>query len=80
MALADDAADGAFAADQNGLDVAAVLVRHQIGDKARAAGKMHDLDVVAGTVKQVPRIGLAWRQMRRDQRKVGVVETPQTDC
>ena len=55
----------------------AVFVRHQIGNKARTAGKMHDLDVVARTVKQVPRIGLAGGEMRREQRKVGVVQTPQ---
>jgi len=39
VSLADDSADGAFAADQDGFDIAAVLVGNQIGRETRSAGK-----------------------------------------
>ena len=53
--LADDAAHRAFAADQNGLDVAAVFVGNEKRRERRSAGKVHDLDIVAGTVEQMVR-------------------------
>ena len=37
---------------------------------------MHDLDVVAGTVEQLVGIALILGQVRRDQREVGIVQTP----
>src|SRR5260370_9573465 len=40
MSLADDTADGAFAADENGFDVAAVLSGYQKARQTRAARKM----------------------------------------
>ena len=76
-ALADDAADRSLAANQDGLDVAAVLVGNQVGDQARTAGKMHDLDVVAGVVEQIVRISVAFGKIRRQQPEVSVVQAPQ---
>jgi hypothetical protein len=64
--LADDAAD-----------VAAFLVGDEIGRKARSAGKVHDLDIVAGVVEQFARFGLLMCKVRRDQRVVGGVQPPQ---
>ena len=75
--LADDAADSALAADKNGLHVTAVLVQNEIGGQARPAGKMHDLDVVAGTVQHVVRSGFLVGQMRCEQRIIGDAEPPQ---
>jgi len=76
IAFADNAADGALATDQNGLDVAPVLVGHQIGGETGAAGEVHDLDAIAGIVKQAVGVRFLLRQMRRDQRKVGGIEPP----
>ena len=77
IALADDAADRALAADQNGFDVAAVLAGDEVGNETRTTGEMHDLDVVAGAVEHVAGIGVDLGQMRRDQREVGGVEAAQ---
>ena len=77
ISLADNSADGAFAADQNGFDVAAVLVGDQIGRKSRSARKVDDFDIVAGIVKQVAGLGLLVGEMRRNQRKVAGAEPPQ---
>src|SRR5580704_13364329 len=75
--MADDAADGALAADQNGLDVTAVFVGDQIRRQARSAGKMDDLDIVTRIIEQVAGHGLFGREIRRDQRKVLGAEPPQ---
>ena len=77
IAVADDAADRTLAADQNGLDVAAVLVGDQIRRQAWSAGKMDDLDIIAGIIEQVTRDSLFGREMRRDQREVLGAEPPQ---
>src|SRR6266566_1714216 len=70
-AFADDAADGALAPDQDGFDVAAVLIGDQKSRKAWPTGEMNGIDIVAGTVEQVVGAGLLMREMRRDQSKIG---------
>src|SRR5215472_4125299 len=77
IALADNAADRTLTADQDGLDVVAVLAGHNVGDETRPAGKMHGLDMLAGAVKQVVRTGLGRAEPRLDQREVGAIEPAQ---
>ena len=45
--------------------------------ETRSAGKVDDLDVVAGIVEQFVRPGLFVREMRRDQSQIAGVEPPQ---
>src|SRR6266566_3882570 len=77
ISLADNSADGAFAADQNGFDVAAVLVANQVCRKTRSARKVDDLDIVAGIIEQFAGSGLFVHEMRRNQCKVAGAEPPQ---
>src|SRR5712671_4593510 len=77
MTLADDTADRAFATDQDGLDVAAVLVGNHVGDEPGAAGKMHDLDIVAGAVEQVAGLALVLCEVGGEQRVVGIAQSAQ---
>ena len=51
ISLTDNAADRALAADENGFDVAAVLVGNKVRGKARSARKVDDFDVVAGIIE-----------------------------
>src|ERR1700761_7131588 len=69
--MADDAADCAFAPDQDGLDIAAILVWYHVGNEAGAAGEIHRLDIVTGAVEQVGGARVDLREMRLDQRVVG---------
>ena len=64
ISLADDAADGAFAADQNGFDVAAVLIGNDERRQTRSAWEVDDLDIIAGIVEQVVRVALFLHKMR----------------
>src|SRR5260370_4709623 len=77
MSLADDTADGAFATDENGFDVAAVLAGYQKGRQTRSARKVDGLDVVAGIIQQLAGLRLFLREMWRDQREVFGAEPPQ---
>jgi hypothetical protein len=77
ISLADNSADGAFATDQNGLKVAAVLVGDQVRHKTRPAREVDDLDIVARIIKQVDVLGLFMREMWRYQSEVAGVEPPQ---
>ena len=77
ISLADNSPDGAFAADQNGFDVAAVFVGDEICRKTRSARKVDDLDIVAGIIEQVVCRSLFVREMRPNQRKVAGAEPPQ---
>ena len=77
VAAADDAADRAFTADQHGLDIAAVLARHQIGNKARPARKIDRADMIARIVKQMPRRKIRHFQRRCDQGVIGRAQCTQ---
>jgi len=47
---ASDGTDGALAAHQNDLYIAAVLIRNQVRREARSAREMHELDIIARAV------------------------------
>ena len=75
--MADDATDRTLASHQDGFDIAAILVRDQIGGEARSAWKMNRLDVVAGVVEQIVRVAVAGIEIRLDQPEVCLAETGQ---
>src|ERR1700680_1827232 len=77
ISLADNSADGAFTADQNGFDVAAVFVGNEVRRKTLPAWKVDDLDVVARIIKQGAGAGLFVHEVRLNQRKVAGAEPPQ---
>src|SRR6185437_12698244 len=77
IAEADDAADRALAANQHGLDVAAVFIGNEIGRKARATGKVDSVDVITGIIKQFVRSRLIRREMWRDQREIRLAQPSQ---
>ena len=72
--MAHDSADRAFAADEDRLDITAVLVGHEKRDEARTAGEVDHVDVVAGIVQQLVRGALPVLEMRLEQR---IVARPQ---
>ena len=75
--MTDDAADGAFAPDQNGLDVASVLVADQKRHQGRPAWKVDQVDIVAGIVEQFVGRLLGLDQVRHDQRIILVAQGTQ---
>src|SRR6266446_8740673 len=77
MSLADNSADSAFAADQNGLDVAAVLVRYHERCKTGSARKVDGVDIVAGIIEQAAGGALFVCKMWLKQRKIAGVQPPQ---
>jgi hypothetical protein len=71
VAGADDTADRPFAADQNRLHVASILVCDEVRDEAGSAGKVDRLDVVAGLVEKRAGFPFHHFEMRRHQRVIG---------
>src|SRR3954454_19024554 len=71
VSLTDYSADSAFAADQNGFDVAAVLTCDQVRRQARPTREVNYFDAVAGIIEQVIGLALPMRDIRRHQRKIG---------
>ena len=68
--MADDAADRALAPDQDGLDVASVLVAHEKRHQGRPTWKVDQVDIVAGIVEQLVRLLIGLDEMRRNQRVI----------
>ena len=75
--MTDDAADGALPPDQNGFDIAAVLVGNEIGCETRCAGKVDDFDIVPGIVDQVVAFSGDGDEKGFDQFEVGVADPAQ---
>ena len=70
VAMADDAADGALAADGGGLDVAAVVVEHHDRGHRALAGKTAGADVVARIEQDLVPTHRDQSQVRLDQGEI----------
>ena len=68
---------GAFAPDQDGLDVASVLIADEKRHQRRGAGKIDHVDIVAGIVEQLVGCLLGLDQVRHNQRIILVAQGTQ---
>src|SRR5262245_26366248 len=77
IAVAHDSSDCALAADQNRLDVMAVLVGHEKRDETRSTGKIDHVDIVAGAVQELVGGTFPLLEVRLEQRIVAWPQGPQ---
>jgi hypothetical protein len=72
MAVTNDAADRPLPSDQNGFDIAAILVGDEIGRETGSAGKVDGFDIVSRIIEQVVVLTADGFETGLDQCEIGI--------
>jgi hypothetical protein len=73
MAVTDDATDRSLSSDQNGLDIATILVGDEIRRETGPAGKVDGFDIVSRIIEQVVVLTADGFETGLDQCEIGIV-------